>query len=166
MDYIVYPGSPITLSWSLYIREPYVLVERHVLPAIPEYKAKRVRPIGEGRPFGPFRLHPGRYVLDPEINAEKVLRKGLPLAATLDGELVGASNAFNLWVHPSFRKGTPSLAVEILVERIRYVGPDSRFAKPVKPMRYTHAGFGALKESYRELVKRGLIDPGPDGVPT
>lgn len=167
MEYLIYPENPLKLSWALFIREPYVVKDRFVLSGIPEFRANWVHPTGEGRQWEGFRIHLGRYSLDPAKNAMKTERHGLPVAATLDGELVGAVNSFNLWVHPAFTK--KGLAVEMIVDRFRYTGAGAGphyTETATEQMRYTPEGLAALKAGYRAIVERGLIDPGPEGLPT
>lgn len=165
MPYVVHAESPEQLSWSQFIREPYVIKKGFVLAGLPALRARRIRPTSESREFGRFRLHLGRYDINPVRNSLKERLHGVPVAATLDGELVGAVNAFNLWVHPACRED--SLATEMIVERFRYEPSGSavwRSAIPV-PMLYTPEGFNTLRASYREMVKRNLVDPGPAGCP-
>jgi hypothetical protein len=166
VSYLIHPENPLKLSWALFIREPYIIKERFVHPGLPGFQARWVHPVGEGRSWEQFKIHLGRYSLDAKKNAKKIANYGLPVAATLDGELVGAVNSFNLWVHPSFTK--QRLAIEMIVDRFRYTGAGAGphyTETSTEPMRYTPEGLAALKAGYREIVKRGLIDPGPAGVP-
>lgn len=167
MPYLVHEGCPVRMSWSRFIREPYLIKKRFVLTGLPAHKARRVRPTAEKRAFKEFFIHLGRYDLDPAVNQQKIERHGLPVAATLDSELIGAVNSFNLWVHPAYTK--KGLAVEMIVDRFRYTGDGAgrHFSEPDgPPMRYTPEGFAALRAGFLEIVKRGLIDPGPEGLPT
>ena len=165
MPYLVHTEKPEPLSWSQFIREPYEIKKAFVMPGIPALRARRIHPTSESRAFGRFIIHLGQYAADPVRNRSKMLNRGLPVAATLDGVLVGAVNSFDLWVHPACRKD--KLAVEMIVDRFRYTraGAGAPFEPGGKPMLYTPEGFAALKAGYREIVRRGLIDPGPAGCP-
>ena len=158
------PGfEPILLPWSKFIREPYAIRhsfgERYDL-----MRAKRIKPMGYGREFGNYRIHKGRFSELAQRNQDLIEAKGLPVAATLEGDLVASVCALTLWVHPEHRhKG---LATEMVVDRFLYTGDGlGRDANRDGVMNYTQEGFATLRAAYRLLVSRGVINPGPLGVP-
>jgi GNAT superfamily N-acetyltransferase len=166
-DFLIDPAAPgferISLPWPKFIRDPYQIRrsfgERHDL-----MRAKRIKPLGHGREFGKYRIHKGRFSELAHRNEHLIAAKGLPVAATLEGDLVASVCAVTLWVHPEHRgKG---LATEMVIDRFLYTGDGlGRDANREGIMNYTQEGFATLRAAYRLLVARGIIDPGPLGVP-
>jgi hypothetical protein len=167
MSYVINPGHPEKLALSEFIRPGHKIGE-FIMPGIPELKVKKIRPTGEGRPFEEFRIHLGRYHLDPERNAMYVASQIGPVVAMLDGELVGGVTALSLWVHPAFRK--KNLAIEMTIDHMRYIGVEawSKFYRQREAvgvvMRYTAAGLETLKAAHAEMVRRGILLDEPSGL--
>jgi hypothetical protein len=162
-DYIINPGQPHVLSLSEFLR-PGHIISHFVHPSLAQSTFKRVTPVGSGREFGPFRIHLGRYALDPADNARRIESYSIPVVATFEGEKVGAGTATSLWVHPAFRRR--DLAIEMIVDRMRYTGIEdwlrfhhAREAAGLK-MRYTAEGAETMKAVHAVMIERGLLIEG------
>lgn len=154
---------PVSITWSQFIREPYEIGEPLGGDRMGSRRANTLaRPIGLGKEYGDYRIHAGRYDLDPEQHRRRVELRGQPVVATLDGQIVGACNGTFLWVHPSHRD--TGLAIELLIELFLIVGV-KRWCRPPaikagKRMRYSQEGLKALETMFRTMVGRGIVDPG------
>jgi GNAT superfamily N-acetyltransferase len=127
-----------------------------------EARTKTLRPKGEGRPFGEYKLHEGRYAIDPERDNSLRDVKGVAIVATFDGLIVGSVNAEHFWVHPAHRGA--GLGEEMMFERITKIGiPEWLESSKAnfglkKPVTFTESGLAARKRTYRLLVERGYIE--------
>ncbi len=152
-------GAPEKLSLEQFMR-PYK-VRGFIMDAIPELKTRHIQPVGEGRSFGDFRIHLGRYDVDPAKNNAALKQTGVAVVALLDGEKVGASTALTLWVHPAFR--TKKLAIELIIEHTRYTDVEGHLhfhrqrEAAGRAMSYTPEGVAVMQATYAELVRRGLL---------
>lgn len=156
-------SKTVCMTWEE-ICPPYVMSTGPLVPNAIEKTAKRVKPVGEGKPFcdGRYRLHEGRYYADDVANQRSIDHRDIALVATLDGESVAMISGMDFWVSPMHRRSITGidLAVEIWMAHGLKRGLDkplNQYASEKRPVPMTEATLKVAKRAYLLLIERGHV---------
>lgn len=162
-------SGPPQMQWSEFLPPDSTVVDE-IEPGRFERQMLRMfeDPNTPAQAFKDYELRNGLFSLVPREHQQRELREGFSVVTLYKREIVGVLTGRTLWIEPVHRE--QGLAAEMQIYKFCKLGRDGWLAqnkqvRKGRPQLLTSGGLAVRKRVFRELVARGFIDPGPEGLP-